>query len=165
MHLSMSQRRKLLPAIKYIKYNWNIYTDTLNTYILGKGVGIRGLYLRGLYFIWNTPNNIVTESFCWWCVPSIPDSKLHGANMGPTWVLSAPDGPRVGPMNLVIRDVKHYEISRGTHTYGQCVCVHRHHYRLTGNWRIMKEWCEQMFDHVHAWNIIWFISVHTRDTS
>ena len=32
-----------------------------------------------------------------------PDSKVHGANMGPTWVLSAPDGPHVGPMNLVIR--------------------------------------------------------------
>ena len=28
----------------------------------------------------------------------------HGANMGPTWVLSAPDGPHVGPMNLAIRD-------------------------------------------------------------
>ena len=26
-----------------------------------------------------------------------PDSKVHGANMGPTWVLSAPDGPHVGP--------------------------------------------------------------------
>ena len=25
------------------------------------------------------------------------DSKIHGANMGPTWVLSAPDGPHVGP--------------------------------------------------------------------
>ena len=33
-----------------------------------------------------------------------PDSKVHGANMGPTWVLSAPDGPHVGPMNLAIRD-------------------------------------------------------------
>ena len=28
---------------------------------------------------------------------------IHGANMGPTWVLSAPDGPHVGPMNLAIR--------------------------------------------------------------
>ena len=25
--------------------------------------------------------------------------------MGPTWVLSAQDGPHVGPMNLAIRDV------------------------------------------------------------
>ena len=32
-----------------------------------------------------------------------PDSKVHGANMGPTWVLSAPDGPHVGPMNFAIR--------------------------------------------------------------
>ena len=31
-----------------------------------------------------------------------PDSKVRGANMGPTWVLSAPDGPHVGPMNLAI---------------------------------------------------------------
>ena len=28
-----------------------------------------------------------------------------GGNMGPTWVLSAPDGPHVGPMNLGIRDI------------------------------------------------------------
>ena len=32
-----------------------------------------------------------------------PDSKVHGANIGPTWVLSAPDGPHVRPMNLAIR--------------------------------------------------------------
>ena len=32
-----------------------------------------------------------------------PDSMVHGANMGLTWVLSAPDGPHVGPMNLAIR--------------------------------------------------------------
>ena len=31
-----------------------------------------------------------------------PDSKVHGANMGPTWVLPAPDGPHVGPMNFAI---------------------------------------------------------------
>ena len=34
---------------------------------------------------------------------TVPASKVNGANMGPTWVLSAPDGPHVGPMNLVIR--------------------------------------------------------------
>ena len=32
-----------------------------------------------------------------------PDSKVHGANMEPTWALSAPNGPHVGPMNLAIR--------------------------------------------------------------
>ena len=32
------------------------------------------------------------------------EKKVHGANMGPTWVLSAPDGPHVGPMNFAIRE-------------------------------------------------------------
>ena len=32
------------------------------------------------------------------------DSKVHWANMGPTWVLPAQDGPHVGPMHPVIRD-------------------------------------------------------------
>ena len=32
-----------------------------------------------------------------------PDSKDHGANMGPTWVLLAPSGPHVDPMNLALR--------------------------------------------------------------
>ena len=33
-----------------------------------------------------------------------PDSKVHGANMGPIWVLSAPAGPHVYPMNVAIRE-------------------------------------------------------------
>ena len=45
-----------------------------------------------------------------------PDSNVHGANMGPTWVLSSPGGPRVGPMNIAIwvsRDKKH--LTKGTY--------------------------------------------------
>ena len=37
------------------------------------------------------------------CERDYLDSKVHGAYMRPTWVLSAQDGPHVGPMNLVIR--------------------------------------------------------------
>ena len=37
----------------------------------------------------------------------IPDSKFHGAILGPTWVLLAPDGPHVGPMNFAIWDILH----------------------------------------------------------
>ena len=36
---------------------------------------------------------------------SIPDSMVHMAYMGPTWVLAAPGGPYDGPMNLAIRYV------------------------------------------------------------
>ena len=32
----------------------------------------------------------------------IPDSKGHGANMGPIWGRQDPDGPNVGPINFVI---------------------------------------------------------------
>ena len=32
---------------------------------------------------------------------NIPDSKIHGANMGPTWILSAPGGPHIGPWILL----------------------------------------------------------------
>ena len=40
------------------------------------------------------------------CFESVPDSKVHGANMGLTWDLSAPDGPHVGPTNLAVRGIK-----------------------------------------------------------
>ena len=39
----------------------------------------------------------------WYPVIKHPDNKVHWANMGPTWVLSAPVGSHVDPMNLVIR--------------------------------------------------------------
>ena len=35
-------------------------------------------------------------------IRAFPNSKVHWAKMGPTWVLSAPDGPHVGPMNFAI---------------------------------------------------------------
>ena len=37
-----------------------------------------------------------------------PDNKVHEAHMGPTWVLSAPDGPHVGPMNHTIWELMWY---------------------------------------------------------
>ena len=44
-------------------------------------------------------------------IPAIyPDSKVYGANMGFTWVMSAPDGPHVGPMKLAIGDVTLWRI-------------------------------------------------------
>ena len=34
----------------------------------------------------------------------ILDNKFRVANMGPTWVLAAPDGPHVGPRNVANGD-------------------------------------------------------------
>ena len=37
-----------------------------------------------------------------------PDSKVHGANMGPTWGRQDPGVPHVGPMNIAIRVLSHW---------------------------------------------------------
>ena len=36
---------------------------------------------------------------------NIPDSKLHGADMGPIWGRQDPGGPHVGLMNFAIWDM------------------------------------------------------------
>ena len=38
---------------------------------------------------------------------TFPDSKVHGANMGPIWGQQDPGGPHVGPMNFVVWVVLH----------------------------------------------------------
>ena len=48
----------------------------------------------------------------------VPDSKVHGANMGPIWGQQDPGGPHVGPMNFAIwgaisvphSDIKHKRV-------------------------------------------------------
>ena len=37
----------------------------------------------------------------------VPDNKVHGANMGHTWVVSVPGWPHVGPINIAIKVLKH----------------------------------------------------------
>ena len=43
----------------------------------------------------------------------IPDSKVHGDNMGPTWGRQDPRGPHVGHQNLAIWDVPLHAVLRG----------------------------------------------------
>ena len=43
-----------------------------------------------------------------------PDSKVHGAYMGPTWGRKDPGVPHVGPMNLAIREVSRIFLLRIT---------------------------------------------------
>ena len=52
---------------------------------------------------------------------NIPDNKVNGANMGPTWVLPAPDGPHVGPINLAIKD--HTKYAHGASFVAVFCCV------------------------------------------
>ena len=62
--------------------------------------------------------HVSVEVICWWYVVVISwgiysDSEIYGANMGPTWVLQAPGGPHVGPINPAIR-VSMYQRNRST---------------------------------------------------
>ena len=54
-------------------------------------------------------------------VPNHPDSKVHGANMGPTWVLSAPDRSHVGPMSLAVRAVPNKYLGHEKQTSEACI--------------------------------------------
>ena len=57
-----------------------------------------------VYFTCSCNSNVRFERLLIELNYSIPNSKVHGTNMGPTWVLSAPDGPHVGPVNFDIWD-------------------------------------------------------------
>ena len=46
----------------------------------------------------------------------IPDSKVHGANMGPIWGRQDPGGPHVGPMNFAIWDGPNLDVLQQTAT-------------------------------------------------
>ena len=47
-----------------------------------------------------------TQIHCHTFIILIPDSKVHGDNMGPIWGRQDPGGPHVGPTNFVIWDCK-----------------------------------------------------------
>ena len=74
------------------------------------------------------------------CVERLPwklvirDSKVHGANMGPTWVLSAPGGSHVGPMNLAIWDANQGHIKHGTDVFIMKTSVYQLNTLINGAW-------------------------------
>ena len=53
---------------------------------------------KRIHPVWQTPKSGLGV------LQMIPDSKVHGANMGSIWGRQDPGGPYVGPMNLAIWD-------------------------------------------------------------
>ena len=47
-------------------------------------------------------DNLMTRTLKMSLAGTVPDSEVHGANMGPTWGRQDQGGPHVGHMNLVI---------------------------------------------------------------
>ena len=58
-------------------------------------------YATPLVALLNITNKCAHRAFYY---GDIPDSKVHGANMGPIWGRQDPGGPHVGPMNFAIWD-------------------------------------------------------------
>ena len=84
-------------------YEWSYYAQVTSILPLPKV----------LFILYGNSKITYIMYMCWlmkgiWVItlPSVkvhPDNKVHVANMGPTWVLSARDGSHVSPMNLAIR--------------------------------------------------------------
>ena len=69
-----------------------------------------------------------------------PDSKVHGANMGPIWGRQDPSGPHVGPMNFAIWDmmiadvlmiITHFVISK--HSAGSIYHINQDRFAVITN--------------------------------
>ena len=66
------------------------------------------------------------------CIMLIPDSKVHGATMGPIWGRQDPGGPHAGPMRFAIWDdscfVFYHEFVQlmYTHIIWSCLTSTRH---------------------------------------
>ena len=57
-----------------------------------------------------------TNHLTMWVMNCLPDSKVHGANMGPIRDRQDPGGPHVGHMNLAIGAVQHMNIVDEVHS-------------------------------------------------
>ena len=121
--------------VEHVDQHLQIIYYTKNPFGIAKGIGftlhyrIIGClvwYRNGLPIIY-----IFTQAYyCLFaCLYRIPDGKNNGANMEPTWVLSAPDVPHVGPMNLAIRVILSIQytpmISSFVFATGKCVYSHQ----------------------------------------
>ena len=80
-------------------HRWPVDSPHKGT-VTWKGFPMHDVIMLWFVDIHNTPKEIWT------------DSKVHGANMGCNWVMSALDGPHVGPMNLVSREVERSDNGR-----------------------------------------------------
>ena len=56
-------------------------------------------------YVWDTISEFMGGDGFFSKIVATPDSKVHGANMGPIWGRQDPGGPHVGPMNLAIWDL------------------------------------------------------------
>ena len=84
-----------------------------------------------------------------------PDSKIYAANMGPTWVMSAPGGPHVGPLYLLCRwktscHQNCIQVPTPNFTLICKISFESHHHNL----RKKSGWLQKLMEIV-TWKLLW----------
>ena len=100
------------------------------------------------------------------CNPSLrlhhyPDSKVHGANMGPIWSRQDPGGPHVGPMNFAIWVAVAVKAQTIIHTYASQYkidkhCISDYRVRVKLSQRESYRWYACTTILPTAWHIPWW---------
>ena len=83
------------------KYNYGIGGNCAHMPILGRARGEEFMHTNDSETRFSTSLSGFSNSH----LGDVPDSKVHGADMGPTWDRQDPSGPHVGPMNFAIWDL------------------------------------------------------------
>ena len=79
------------------------YSDITSTTRCLNSLAIQ-LFVKKLVQVNNKHHDsTLLDPLCGKCNCDLPDGTTHGPVKGPTWALSAPDGPHVGLVNLAIR--------------------------------------------------------------
>ena len=105
MHWRLSfQQSPVLPVTKYAS-KWHYHFSVK----VSKPSSADPLYISNANLIILVTADVLVAN-CAQPETSTPDSKVHGANMGPIWGRQDPGGPHVGPMNFAIWDSTEQEV-------------------------------------------------------
>ena len=89
-----------------------------------------------LRVIHTSPRTTIPRGVVGGRVGSIPDSKVHGANMGPIWGRQDPGGPHVGPVNFAIWDMSLWKLS--LHVFTHFTETNHFPQQLPHNWHFAE---------------------------
>ena len=101
LHMSFKIVNILVPSPSYFLLLKRLVYTFINWFFIHINIyEIHAHFDRFRKCVYNTLKNML-DHYIIQPFLHVPDSKVHEANMGPTWVLSAPDGPHVGPGTLL----------------------------------------------------------------
>ena len=110
-HMDLTWRPQIVNNIYLLPHLLTV-TQFLNTNVhwansgptWGRQLAPRTLlsYIRVAWY--QIHESVAAERTAWWPLIAIPESKVHGTNVGPSWGRQDQGGPHVGPMNFAIWD-------------------------------------------------------------